>query len=170
MTIRTLEPTDVDAVVELSIRAWAPVFASLERALGTALFRTMHPDGWRAQQREAVRSVLVDRGHDVWVADRDGVPVGFVAVQLHPDDDIGEIYMIAVDPDHQGRGIARDMTDHAVAHIREAGLAVAMVETGGDPGHAPARALYRSAGFTELTIARYFRQLSDVSGEVDQAG
>lgn len=170
MTIRTLEPTDIDAVIALSIRAWAPVFASLERALGTALFRTLHPDGWRSQQRAAVWSAVVDEGNDVWVADRDGVPVGFVAVRLHRDDNIGEIYMIAVDPDHQGRGIARRLTDHAVAHIRQAGLPVAMVETGGDPGHAPARALYESAGFTRLHIARYFRELSDDSGEGGHAG
>jgi len=35
----------------------------------------------------------------------------------------------------------------------------ALVETGGDPGHAPARALYGDVGFTPLPIARYFRLL-----------
>ena len=37
---------------------------------------------------------------------------------------------------------------------------IAVVETGGDPGHAPARAAYESAGFTVLPIARYFRLLN----------
>ena len=36
---------------------------------------------------------------------------------------------------------------------------IAVVETGGDPGHAPARAAYEAAGFTPLPIARYFRLL-----------
>jgi hypothetical protein len=36
---------------------------------------------------------------------------------------------------------------------------IAVVETGGDPGHAPARAAYEVAGFTLLPIARYFRLL-----------
>jgi hypothetical protein len=36
---------------------------------------------------------------------------------------------------------------------------IAVVETGGDLGHAPARAAYRTAGFTLLPIARYFRLL-----------
>jgi hypothetical protein len=36
---------------------------------------------------------------------------------------------------------------------------IAVVETGGDPGHAPARALYEASGFTHLPIARYFRLL-----------
>lgn len=159
MTIRKLEVHDFDAVVRLAIRAWAPVFASLEGALGPTLFRTLHPDGWREHQQWAVASALWDGDRDVWVADSDGEPVGFVAVELRRDDGFGEIYMIAVDPDHQRKGIARDLTHHAVAHIRDAGLPVAMVETGGDPGHAPARALYQNAGFTELGIARYFKKL-----------
>jgi hypothetical protein len=32
-----------------------------------------------------------------------------------------------------------------------------MVETAGDPGHAPARRLYEGAGFTPFPIVRYFR-------------
>jgi RimJ/RimL family protein N-acetyltransferase len=38
-------------------------------------------------------------------------------------------------------------------------MAIAMVETGGDPGHAPARAAYEKAGFRVLPLARYFRKL-----------
>jgi hypothetical protein len=36
---------------------------------------------------------------------------------------------------------------------------IAVFETGGDPGHAPARALYEEVGFTLLPIAPYFRML-----------
>jgi hypothetical protein len=36
---------------------------------------------------------------------------------------------------------------------------IVVVETGGDPGHGPARAAYEAAGFTLLPIARYFRML-----------
>jgi hypothetical protein len=38
-------------------------------------------------------------------------------------------------------------------------MGVAMVETGGDPGHAPARRAYEKAGFALLPIARYFKNL-----------
>jgi hypothetical protein len=34
-----------------------------------------------------------------------------------------------------------------------------MVETGGDPGHAPARRTYESAGSRLFPIARYFNKL-----------
>lgn len=47
----------------------------------------------------------------------------------------------------------------ALAWMKSAGMSVAMVETGGDPGHAPARSTYEKAGFGVLPIARYFRKL-----------
>jgi hypothetical protein len=34
-----------------------------------------------------------------------------------------------------------------------------MVETGGDPGHAPARHAYARTGFTPLPVVRYFTPL-----------
>jgi hypothetical protein len=38
-------------------------------------------------------------------------------------------------------------------------MRVAMVETGGDPGHASARHVYEQAGYQLLQVARYFKNL-----------
>jgi ribosomal protein S18 acetylase RimI-like enzyme len=95
----------------------------------------------------------------VWVAVEGEQTAGFVAVRLLAADRIGEIYMIAVDPDFQRRGIATALTQHALDWFRTAGMTVAMVETGGDPGHAPARRAYESAGFRALPTVKYFRKL-----------
>ena len=43
--------------------------------------------------------------------------------------------------------------------MQRCGMDIAVVETGGDPGYSPARAVYEAAGFTLLPIARYFRLL-----------
>jgi GNAT superfamily N-acetyltransferase len=67
--------------------------------------------------------------------------------------------MLAVDPDEQDRGIGTALTEFATAWLRDAGMRVAMVETGGDPGHAPARRVYEKAGYALLPIARYFSAL-----------
>jgi ribosomal protein S18 acetylase RimI-like enzyme len=95
----------------------------------------------------------------VWVAIDSGSTVGFVAVKLHPESSLGEIYMIAVDPDYQRRGIGTALTEFALDWMKTAGISVAMVETGGDPGHAPARCTYEKLGFGLLPIARYFKKL-----------
>lgn len=159
MLIRSLRPDDVESVVQLSLRAWAPVFESIERAMGPELYQAFHPEGWRVSQASAVESVCTSGAHSVWVAVESGGPVGFVAVALRVDEGIGEIYMVAVDPDHQGRGVGMALTEHAVARMREEGIPIAMVETGGDPGHAPARALYERAGFRSFPTVKYFRKL-----------
>ena len=82
----------------------------------------------------------------VTVAVDDPDVLGFVAVLI--DSASGEIDLIAVDPAAQRRGLGRALTDHAVQQLRDAGCSLAIVATGGDPGHAPARALYQAAGFT----------------------
>lgn len=158
VTIRPLEAVDVEPVVELSLRAWAPVFDSLRGALGEGLFSRMHPD-WREGQRRAVEEACADGQLTVSVAEIDGAVVGFVAVKADVDGRLGEIHMVAVDPDHQRRGVGGALTRVATDQLAEAGMSIAMVETGGDPGHAPARATYEQAGFTLLPIARYFKLL-----------
>jgi ribosomal protein S18 acetylase RimI-like enzyme len=72
---------------------------------------------------------------------------------------MGWIEIIGVDPDYQRRGIATRLTETALEHMRDRGMDIAVVETGGDPGHAPARAAYEASGFTPLSIVRYFRLL-----------
>jgi ribosomal protein S18 acetylase RimI-like enzyme len=95
----------------------------------------------------------------VWVAIDAGTTVGFVAVKFHSAPHMGEISMIAVEPDYQHRGIGTALTAFALDRMRDAGMSVAMLETGDDPGHAPARRTYEKVGFGLLPIARYFKKL-----------
>ena len=156
MEVRDYDPGDSDAVVALSLRAWAPVFASLEGVLG-GLFARLHPD-WRADQERAVREACAEPGMRVWVAQTAGAVAGFAAARLDRSADLGELYMIAVDPAHQRRGAASLLTDRALSWMRENGVRTAMVEAGGDPGHEPARRAYEKAGFVPLPVVRYFRE------------
>lgn len=158
--IRALEVDDLPDVLTLSLRAWQPVFASLRRQLGDSIFLRLHPD-WEAEQADAVRATCTSPDRDVFVAVDDG-PVGFVVVALdayHPR--MGAVDMIAVNPDYQRRGIAREMIAFAAGHMKRNGMDIAVVETGGDPGHAPARRAYEAAGYTLLPIARYFQLLHE---------
>jgi ribosomal protein S18 acetylase RimI-like enzyme len=158
-TIRIFAEGDLDAVVALSLRAWEPVFVSLEGALGP-LFRMLEPD-WRSGQARAVTEACTADGAHAWVAVAEGLVAGFVVVGLDHDRGLGEIRMIAVDTDYQRRGIGSALTSFALDWMRDNGMTVAMVDTGGDPGHAPARRTYEQAGFVQLPIARYFRKLTE---------
>jgi GNAT superfamily N-acetyltransferase len=159
MQIEPYNPYQLDAVICLSLRAWSPVFDSIEKAIDADLYQAFYPDNWRVSQQKAVEDVCAAQDINVWVAiDADSI-VGFVAVKLDFESSMGEIYMVAVEPDFQRRGIGSALIQFALDWMKAAGISIAMVETGGDPGHAPARRTYEKLGFGLLPIARYFKQL-----------
>lgn len=160
--IRPYEESDLETIVEFSLRAWEPVFESLRQVLGDAIFMRLHQPDWRAAQAESVRSscaTSVDR--TVFVAVADGLPVGFAAVMLNAfHERMGVVDIIAVDPHYQRRGIARQLMARSAEHMRAQGMDIAAVGTGGDAGHGPARALYESLGYTTLPGVRYLTLLA----------
>ena len=158
--IRPFEPADLDAIVELSLRAWEPVFESMRGVLGDTIFARLHDPDWRTVQADAVRSGCTSDERDVFVAVAGGRPVGFATVWLNAfHERMGVVDMVAVDPDSQRRGIARLLMNRSVEHMRAEGMDIAAVGTGGDPGHAPARALYETLGYTALPGVRYLQLL-----------
>lgn len=159
MQIEPYDEAQLEAIVDLSLRAWEPVFESLEAAMLPAVYRAFYHGDWRAAQRTAVEATCADEDVHVWVASEASRIAGFVALKLHAEDRMGEIYMIAVDPEFQRRGIAAELTRHSLEWFENAGMSIAMVETGGDPGHAPARRAYEASGFQLLSVARYFKAL-----------
>jgi mycothiol synthase len=159
MQIEPYSPHHLEAITRLSLRAWAPVFDSIRNTMNADVYRAFYPEDWRVSQRKAVEDVCAAEDTHVWVATNAGSMVGFVAVKLHSEDSMGEIYMVAVDPDFQGRGVGSALIEFALGWMKDAGMSVAMVETGGDPGHAAARHTYEKAGFELWPVARYFKKL-----------
>ncbi len=154
--IRPMTPEDMDAVLDLSIRAWEPVFQSFEQVLGSSIYHRIYPD-WVPMQRSVVRTSCEE--HDTWVADVDGNVAGFIVCKLNVDPGTGEVDMLAVDPAFQRRGIGDALNQFALQYLRENGMKLAVVGTGGDPGHAPARRAYERAGYRPLPIVRYYQEL-----------
>lgn len=159
MRIEPYDPCHLDAVIRLSLRAWTPVFDSLQEAMNADVYRAFYPDDWRVSQQKAVEEVCADADTKVWVALDSDSTVGFVAVKLHSESSMGEIYMVAVDPDYQRQGIGTALMEVALDWMKDVGMSVVMVETGGDPGHAPARHAYEKVGFGLFPVARYFKKL-----------
>jgi len=155
--IRTFGGTDLGDVVELSLIAWEPVFESFERVLGPRVYSLVWPD-WRKSQREGVEGACKakDRYH-VLIAEFDGRVVGFIAYELKGE--TGDVVLLAVHPKFQKRGIATQLNQAALAEMKAVGVKMAVAETGGEDGHAPARRAYERAGYTGLPLVRYFKDL-----------
>jgi ribosomal protein S18 acetylase RimI-like enzyme len=165
--LRPFRTADADRIVQLSLAAWEPVFDSFRQLLGDELYRRVHPD-WRTDQAASVRDAL-ERNH-TWVSGAGDTVTGFVNVTFDQAERSAEIYMIAVDPTAQRQGIATALTALALEEMRTRGIDLAIVATGGDPGHAPARATYEKAGFTGVPQVWYARRITsprDGAGDHD---
>jgi len=159
LDFRAVCDDDVEDLVRLSLLAWAPVFSSFEQILGHNIYTLIWPD-WIASQRDAVEMVCRDREKAaVLVAELDGRVVGFLAYELNDKDRVGDVVLLAVDPDYQNLGIGTELNNLALEKMKEGGMKMARVETGGDPSHAPARRCYEKAGYTALPIVRYHKDL-----------
>lgn len=72
---------------------------------------------------------------------------GFCWTKVHRTPLVGEIYVIGVDPDFQGRGLGRALTLAGLDHLATRGVPEAMLYVEGT--NVAALALYRSLGFVE---------------------
>lgn len=128
--------------------AFAPVFASFRSILGEDIYKLAQAPEDESQGELLVSLLAPESGWEVYAAEMAGTVVGFVAIQLNQETQVGEIGLNAVHPDYAGKGIGTAMYDFAIARMKEADMRVATVATGGDPSHAPARRAYEKAGFT----------------------
>ena len=152
--IRPLETDDLDAVVELALLAWEPVFVSWEEILGAGIFHQLYRPSWREAQAAQVRASCLAVGAESFVCTSAGHVVGFLVLERDGVD--GRVQMIAVHPAHHRRGHARALMEFAIARLREQGVLLVNVGTGGDPGHGPARGLYEVLGFTGVPLVAYY--------------
>ncbi|WP_146909762.1 GNAT family N-acetyltransferase [Arenimonas daejeonensis] len=147
LRIRAADVADREALDAVRAAAFAPVFASFRNLLGPELYALAQEKDDQAHGELLAGLMAPDSGWEVYAAECSGQVVGFVSVRLDSGRAMGEIGLNAVAPDHTGRGIGTAMYEFALARMREAGMRVATVGTGGDVSHEPARHAYRKAGF-----------------------
>jgi ribosomal protein S18 acetylase RimI-like enzyme len=145
-------------MIELSLLAWQPVFDSFRTIMGERIFLGIYND-WRITQAGAVEETVTDPKHTTWVSTDQDAVTGFVVYEVRQSSGIGEVHMLAVHPDYQNLGIGTELNRFALDRLRDAGMTLAEVGTGGDPGHAPARRSYEKAGYTAVPLVRYYKAL-----------
>jgi mycothiol synthase len=129
-TIRTFEADDVDAIVQVNGRAFAS-----------------HPEQGamdRADFEQRAGSAWFDPA-GLFVAEREGNIVGFHWTKV--EDDLGEVYVVGVDPTEQGSGLGTSLTARGLRHLHDSGIRTVDLYVEGD--NDPALAVYRRLGFTE---------------------
>jgi ribosomal protein S18 acetylase RimI-like enzyme len=157
LQIRPFKNSDINDLITLTLLSFEPIFISFEKILGPQIYPIIYPD-WRKRQKEGVVNVSNNKEINLWVAEVDGNIIGYIAYELY-DDETGEVQLIAVHPDYQNRGIGTELNTFALQKMKEGGKKLAIVSTGGDESHAPARRSYEKAGYTSLPLVRYYKDL-----------
>ncbi len=158
LLIRSYEAKDLDQIIAFTVPSFRPIFESFAKVLGPDIFPLIYPD-WKKEQIDVATKSCQDPKMQTIVADIDGTVAGYLVYVLHEESKEGEIYLLAVDPTFQNDGVGTRLNLRAIEIFKAAGMRLAVVGTGGDEGHAPARRSYEKAGFTRLPLVRYYQAL-----------
>jgi mycothiol synthase len=118
---------------------------------------------WHPEQGDWDRAVLEERESQPWfdpegflLHERDGRLAGFCWTKVHHDHDppIGEIYVIAVDPDAGGKGLGRALVLAGLDHLAARGITEGMLYV--DAANARAVKLYVDIGFRVNHVDRAY--------------
>ena len=147
VSFRMANPNDHAILEELRLEAFSPIFASFRKILGDELYELAQKRE-DEDQKELLSSMLSSESKwDLYVAEVKNKIVGFVSVKVNMEAKVGEIGLNAVMPSYSGQGIGTKMYDFANTRMKDAGMRVATVATGGDESHALARRAYEKSGF-----------------------
>jgi mycothiol synthase len=122
---------------------------------------------WHPEQGGWDRATLEAREAEPWfdpdgflLHERDARLAGFCWTKLHPatalDPELGEIYVIAVDPDFVGLGLGRSLTLAGLEAIAARGVTTGMLFV--DAGNEPAVGLYTKLGFDTHRVDVAYRR------------
>lgn len=100
----------------------------------------------------------------VYVSCEESVVTGYFCIGQTPlTDGTYDLYWIAVDPGHQGKGIGKRLLEYAEGLVKERGGRLVVAETSSTEKYRSTRLFYQHSGYAEVTRIRdYYRQGDDI--------
>jgi GNAT superfamily N-acetyltransferase len=147
VTIRLATPDDADALGRLHVAAWRAAYRGL---MPDRILDGLTVEARAARWRRNLTTPLPDT--NTWVATDGDALTGFVSAGPCRDADLpgaGEVLALYVDPARLATGLGRRLLEHALASLRERGLAVVALWV--LDGNARAERFYARAGLAPGT-------------------
>ena len=152
-TLLRLALRDVDALRAVTTPAATTIRPFRNKDLAGLLTVNARAFAEHPEQRDMDRAEFERRASSDWfdatglfVAEQGGNVIGFHWTKV--DEGMGEVYVLAVDPDHHGTGLGAALLRRGLDHLADVG--VNAVELYVEEANAGALDLYTSAGFAEV--------------------
>ncbi len=160
MLIRSPEQHDLARLTEVAIEAFGQFYEDAFRpVVGEVIFTRQHGQ-WREDYHTLLATLHAPQHHKyAAIADIGGVIAGFVGWEIDQSRERGRIRILAVDAHYRRGHLGTALCEHAFSHMSARGAVYVEIGTGGDPFHAPARALYESLGCIKWPWAAYLCEL-----------
>lgn len=160
MIIKTPQNSDIPRLIDIAVETFEPFFEGYFHALfGDEVFEHQHGDWQGDYQRDIPTLHAPEESRHLAVAEIDESIVGFISWKVGPKPGHGEIYLLATLPAYRRLDVGRQLCLHAISAMKSAAVDVVEIGTGGDPFHAPARALYENLGFKMIPVAAYLKRI-----------
>lgn len=131
-------------------------------AINAAAFIDLPDQGsWGPDDVAARKSAKWYDPQDVILLENPDGVVGFHWTKVYPDAVTGEVYVLALDPRVQGRGLAGPLLEEGLLHLARRGCQRVLLYVDGD--NESARRLYRAHGFTDERVDILYRCADGVS-------
>jgi ribosomal protein S18 acetylase RimI-like enzyme len=154
MTIRPYRESDREVIKRITIEAFENVSIdqNIERHFGP-----VGGHDWRWRKGRHVDDDIDAAGSAIWVAeDENHEIVGYISTRMDREAGVGFIPNLAVRGGRRGAGIGRQLIERAIDEFRDAGLALARIETLDQ--NPIGQHLYPSCGFVEVARQIHFAQ------------
>ena len=143
--IRPFRPSDRQALLEITVRAFDGV--SLDQNIEKR-FGEIAGVNWQGRKTRHIEADIAVEPQGILVYESDGAVVGFVSTRTNYGTLIGWIPNLAVHPDHQGKGIGKELLAAALERLRKNGMLFARIET--LEQNSRCLAFYPAMGFQEI--------------------
>ena len=159
--LRQAQETDFPQIDEITIICYSAIYESFKKMVGEEIFRGIYYNSdlpWPESKTIQNHKLYASHPNWIWVLENQEQIFGYVSFKLRPEKNSGIIDNNGVLPEYAGKGWGKYMYRHVLEFFRSSGLRFALVETGLDDAHIPARRAYEGVGFDHQDLTTVYYQ------------
>ena len=143
--VRPYHSSDYGTLLEITTLAFDGV--SIDQNI-EKLYGLVNESDWKERKASHTKTDIAANPTGIFVYDIEGEAAGFISCRFNPRTLIGSIPNFAVHPDHQGKGIGKQLMKAALTYLRTLGMKFVRIET--LEQNTRCCALYPKLGFREI--------------------